>query len=67
MSNIPEKLAATGKWHVNTAYLSHRAEHKCEYCDLPFFQDVASYKSFQVDHIVPLNAGGEDTNSNKAV
>ena len=67
MSDIPEKLAATGKWHKNTAWLSQRAGHKCEYCDLDFFASVTNYKSFQVDHIIPVSKGGEDTNENKAV
>jgi len=67
MSNIPEKLAATGKWHVNTAWLSERAGHKCEYCGLDFFESVANWKSFQVDHIIPTSKGGEDNNDNKAV
>ncbi len=68
MSDIPEKLAATGKWHINTAWLSERAGHKCEYCGLDFFDSVANYKSFQVDHIVPTSKGGDpDSNDNKAV
>lgn len=67
MSNVPERLAATGKWHVNTAWLSERAGHKCEYCGLDFFESVANWKSFQIDHIIPISKGGEDNNDNKAV
>ncbi|MDF1762997.1 MAG: HNH endonuclease [Oleibacter sp.] len=68
MSDIPNLLAKTGKWHVNTAWLSQRAGHKCEYCGLDFFASVSSYKSFQIDHIVPVSKGGDpDSNDNKAV
>lgn len=67
MSDIPKKLAATGKWSENTAWLSVRAGHKCEYCGLDFLASVANYKSFQVDHIVPICAGGANTNDNLAI
>ena len=68
MNEIPKLLANTGKWHENTAWLSQRAGHKCEYCGLDFFASVANYKSFQIDHIVPISKGGvEDSNKNKAV
>ncbi len=67
MSDVSENLAKTGKWHVNTAWLFERAGYKCEYCDLDFLGSVANYKSFQIDHIIPLSKGGEDINDNKAV
>lgn len=67
MSNIAKQLADTGKWHINTAILSVRANHKCEYCDLDFFASVTNYKNFQIDHIIPLSKGGSDDNANKAV
>lgn len=67
MNDIPKKLAATGKWSEETAWLSQRAGHKCEYCGLDFFASVENYKSFQIDHIVPLSKGGTDTNDNKAI
>jgi hypothetical protein len=68
MSDIPKLLANTGKWHENTAWLSQRAGHKCEYCGLDFFASVTNYKSFQIDHIVPISKGGDEhSNDNKAV
>ncbi|MCF6190670.1 MAG: HNH endonuclease [Cocleimonas sp.] len=67
MNNIAQKLAETGKWHINTAMLSERADHKCEYCGLDFFESVSNYKSFQIDHIIPTSSGGSNDNENKAV
>jgi 5-methylcytosine-specific restriction endonuclease McrA len=67
MSDIPKKLEETGKWSENTAWLSERAGHKCEYCGLDFFASVANYRSIQIDHIIPLSKGGKDMNDNKAI
>ena len=67
MSDVPKKLADTGKWSEPTAWLSERAGHKCEYCGLDFLESVVNYKSFQIDHIISLYKGGADTNDNKAV
>ena len=67
MNDTIKQLVATGKWGENTAWLSERAGHKCEYCGLDFFASVANYKSFQVDHIIPTSKGGSDDNDNRAV
>lgn len=67
MSEIVDKLVATKKWSKNTAILSERANHKCEYCGLDFFASVSNYKSFQIDHIIPTSKDGKDENDNKAV
>jgi hypothetical protein len=37
MSDIVKKLVATGKWSEESALLSERAGHRCEYCGLDFF------------------------------
>lgn len=66
MCSVAENLAKTGKWSVENALISERAGHKCEYCGLDFFASVPNYKSFQIDHIIPLSKGGSDTFENKA-
>lgn len=55
MSDVAKRLVATGKWSEESAWLSERAGHRCEYCGLDFFASVANYKCFQVDHIVPVS------------
>ncbi len=68
MSDVAKRLVATGKWSEETAWLSVRAGHRCEYCGLDFFASVANYKSFQLDHIVPVSKGGDpNSRDNKAV
>ncbi|MBL8618279.1 MAG: HNH endonuclease [Deltaproteobacteria bacterium] len=68
MSDVVQRLVATGKWSEETAWLSERAGHRCEYCGLDLFASVANYKSFQVDHIVPVSKGGDpNSRDNKAV
>jgi len=68
VSDVSEKLAATGKWSENTAWLSERAGHKCEYCGLDLFASVANYRSIEIDHIIPKSKGGAaDDNENLAI
>ncbi len=68
MSEVAKRLVATGKWSEETALLSERAGHRCEYCGLDFLASVANYKCFQVDHIVPVSKGGDPSSTeNKAV
>jgi hypothetical protein len=52
------------KWSLETARLSIRAGHRCEYCGLDFLASVDNYKLLEVDHFVP---NGGERESNKAV
>jgi 5-methylcytosine-specific restriction endonuclease McrA len=61
---IVEDLVATGKWSRGTAELGERANYRCEYCDRDFLESAESYKLWQVDHIVPISAGGDPVDQN---
>jgi HNH endonuclease len=44
--------------------VADRASHQCEYCHAP---ELIFNFPFEVEHIVPLSRGGEDTESNLAL
>jgi hypothetical protein len=48
----------------NYPFVAGRAAHRCEYCHAP---EVIFNTSFEVDHILPLHRGGEETPSNWAL
>lgn len=47
--------------------VGERAGYKCEYCDKDMLASLDDYISWQHDHIIPRNAGGEDTLENLAL
>ena len=51
---------------MNPAYrrVSVRADHRCEYCHAP---ELIFNFPFEVEHIVPLFKGGQDTDDNLAL
>lgn len=53
--DVIDKLHATGDLGKtkSTAEIAERAGYKCEYCDLDLLESVASYKLFEIDHIIP--------------
>lgn len=59
-------LIATRRWSAENAEISARAGHKCEYCDLDFFESLTCYRLWQKDHIIPITAGGKDEIDNYA-
>lgn len=61
---IIKKLVATGKWSESAARRGLRSRFKCEYCDRDLLASVNDYKEWQEDHIIPISAGGEDTDDN---
>lgn len=58
--HVIEGLVKTGKWSFESAMISERAGHKCEYCGLDFLASPENYKQWQKDHIVPVSKGGDD-------
>lgn len=46
------------------ALVARRANHRCEYCQAP---EVVFNFPFEVEHVVPRNAGGADGSSNLAL
>jgi HNH endonuclease len=44
--------------------VAERARNRCEYCGL---SQLGQEATFHVDHIVPVNAGGQDTGDNLAL
>jgi 5-methylcytosine-specific restriction endonuclease McrA len=67
LNEITEKLVATGKWGERAVRIAARSDFKCAYCDRDLLASVDNYKSWQEDHIVPLDSGGEDTEENLAL
>lgn len=63
---VVDALVKTGKWSEESARLSERAGHRCEYCGLDFLASPENYKQWQRDHIVPLWAGGKNEFDNLA-
>jgi len=66
-AEIVKALVATGKWSHETAELGVAAGFKCEYCGKDFLDSPDTYKLWQVDHIIPRRADGEDKAENKAI
>ncbi len=64
---IVEQLVATRDWGERDARISARANFKCEYCDLDLLGSVRAYKEWNKDHIVPISAGGSDSEENIAL
>ncbi len=62
-----EKWSGEAKWSLETARLSIRAGHRCEYCGLDFLESVHNYRLFEVDHIVPKGEPWTEAEENKAV
>ena len=67
IDNIIKALVATRKWDVPSARRGIRAEFRCEYCDRDLFASVDDYKSWEIDHIVPISQGGTDNDENVAL
>jgi 5-methylcytosine-specific restriction endonuclease McrA len=49
-------------WNV---YIRDRAS--CVYCGLDGTADIRLWRQLQIDHVVPREAGGDDTRDNKVV
>jgi len=54
-------------WAKPTPEIAERAKYRCEYCDLDFLASLENYKLWQVDHIVSVNAGGNEGIANLAL
>jgi HNH endonuclease len=50
--------------NVHYPQVALRAEHRCEYCHAP---EVVFNFPFEVEHIVPVSLGGDDTEANLAL
>ena len=60
-------LLETGKWSEVAAHRGLAADFRCEYCDQDLLASAAAYREWQLDHIVPVSAGGSELEENLAV
>lgn len=54
---VTKQLVRLG-WSELQARVGLRADFRCEYSDRDFLSSVDDYKSWHVDHIVPVSRGG---------
>ncbi|GAB6091720.1 HNH endonuclease [Spirochaeta dissipatitropha] len=64
---IFSELLKTGKWGERDILVGIRAKFHCEYCGKYLLDSVESYKEWNIDHIIPKNAGGKDSDENLAL
>lgn len=66
-SEAKEKLRKSLKavrWDDQSIDLGIRFDFRCHYCGKDLLDTVESFKSWEKDHVVPLNSGGKDTDHN---
>jgi 5-methylcytosine-specific restriction endonuclease McrA len=56
----PEQFIRKFNWSTETLTVARRSNFRCVYCNHFFFQDVASWIQFNVDHLRPGSSGDRD-------
>ncbi len=57
------ELVSSG-WHPDALKLAIPTGFRCQYCDMDFFENAHNYYSFEVEHIIPKDKGGDDNPEN---